>query len=155
MAEPQTCEVQNLGHLGLIASIFKEYDIVKKIDSILPKTSNNQNISHGEAILAMVIQGPRFSNHRLYLSGEFFSHVALYGMFRPEVKAEHFNGDTFGRTLDAIFKYGSSRFFTDVTLNILVENNLLSKFLNLDTTSMCATGKKYKGDLPLIKRTLN
>ncbi|MBT8373505.1 MAG: DUF4277 domain-containing protein, partial [Deltaproteobacteria bacterium] len=90
MADQPSCEVKNLGHLGIIASIFKEYKIVERIDSILPKTSNNQNVTHGEVALAMVMQGLGFTNNRFYLSAEFFSHAPMHGLFRAEVQAKHF-----------------------------------------------------------------
>src|ERR1017187_202149 len=111
MEEQPTCNVQNIGHLGILAAIFKEYKIVERIDSLLPKKSNNQNITHGEVIQAMVMQGLGFSNHRLYLSAEFFSHVAMDSIFSSKIKFEHFTPDTIGRTLDAIFKYGPTKFF--------------------------------------------
>jgi len=146
MGEIPTCDVKNLGHLGIIAAIFKEYKIAERIDSLLPKISNNQTITHGEAILAMVMQGLGFSNHRLYLSAEFFSHVAMQGLFRSTIKAEHFTADTFGRTLDAIYKYGPTKFFTDSCLKIIMDNKLLKKFFFIDTSTFYVTGKKYKHD---------
>jgi transposase len=144
MEEQPTCNVQNLGHLGILAAIFKEFKIVERIDSLLPKKSNNQNITHGEVIQAMVMQGLGFSNHRLYLSAEFFSHVAMDSIFNSKIKFEYFTADTIGRTLDAIFKYGPTKFFTDLCLNIVIENKLLKKFFYIDTTSLYTTGKKYK-----------
>ena len=144
MDERPTCEVKNIGHLGIIAAIFKQYKIVELIDTLLPKTSNNQNISHGEVIQSMVMQGLGFSNHRLYLSAEFFSHTSMPDLFGSEIKSEHFTADTIGRTLDAIFKYGPTKFFTDVCLRIILENKLLKKYFYIDTTTFCTTGKKYK-----------
>jgi hypothetical protein len=75
----------------------KSIKIVERIDSLLPKTSNNQNITHGEVIQALVMQGLGFSNHRLYLSAEFFSHVAMNSLFNSKIKSEHFTPDTIGR----------------------------------------------------------
>ena len=143
--EPEV-EVLHLGHLGLVVSIFKKYKIVEKIDKLLPKNSYNHHITHGEAVLAMVVQGLGFTNHRLYLSSHYFHHIALEGLFRPEVKAEHFTPNAFSRTLDAIYNYGATRFFTDTCLGIVVNNKFLSKFIFMDTTSINVTGKKYKGE---------
>ena len=146
MEEP-TYEVNNLGHLGIIASIFKEYGIIEKIDSLLPpKTSANHKITHGQAIFAMVLQGLGFSKQRLYLSPEYLSHVAVAELFGPNVKAEYFNSDRLDRTLDAIYKYGATRFFTDSCLKIVLTNNLIKKFLFADSTSFHVTGKKYKNN---------
>ena len=119
MDNSPTCHVQNIGHLGIIASIFKQHKIVDRIDSLLPKNSNNQKITHGEAILAMVMQGLGFTNHRIYLAKNYFDDISMLGLFRPDVKAEYFTADTFARTLDAIYKYGSSKFFIDTCLDIV------------------------------------
>lgn len=67
MEEQPTCNVQNLGHLGILAAIFKEYKIIERIDLILPKTSNNQNITHGEVIEAMVMQSLTTTLFSLFL----------------------------------------------------------------------------------------
>ncbi len=137
-------EIQNIGHLGIIAAIFKKYKIIEKIDNLLPKSSNNKTITHGQAILAMVLQGLGFSSQRLYLSSDFFSHVALKELLGPDVKPEYFNSAVLGRTLDAIFKYGATKFFTDTCLGIVLKNNLLTKIIHSDTTSFSVTGRKYK-----------
>ena len=146
MANYPTCHVQNIDHLGLIAAIFKQHKIVERIDSLLPKTSNNQKITHGEAILAMVMQGLDFTNHRLYMSRSFFTSISMLGLFRPDVKPEHFTYDTFGRALDAIYKYGATRLFIDICLDVILKNKILTKFIFMDTTSLYVTGKKYKKD---------
>ncbi len=88
MEELPTCEIKSIGHLGIIAAIFKDYKIVERINTLLPKISNNQNVTHGEVVLSMIMQGLGFSNHRLYFLAEFFSHVAKQGLFREGVRAE-------------------------------------------------------------------
>ncbi len=123
--ETPTSDVQNLGHLGIIAAIFTKYKIIEKIDSLLPKSSNHKTITHGQAILAMVMQGLGFSNQRLYLSSEFLSHVAMVELFGEDAKPEYFNSATLGRTLDAIYNYGATRFFTDSCLGIVLKHNPL------------------------------
>ena len=138
-------DIKNIGHLGIICAIFKEYKLIQKIDALLPKTSLNQKISHGEAVLAMIMQGLGYTNHRLYLSKEFFSNLALADLFKPGLEYENFNSSVLSRTLDEIYKYGATNFFSNVCLTTITENNLLEKFLHIDTTSFSVTGKKYKG----------
>ena len=146
MITEEQVEVKNIGHLGIVASIFKKHRIVEKIDELLPKTSNNQRISHGEAVLAMVLQGLGISSNRLYLSTDFFSNVAVARLFRPDIKPEYFNATALSRTLDAIFEYGPAKFFMDCTLGVVLDRKLLGKFFHIDTSSFCVTGSKYKGD---------
>lgn len=144
--ESESCEIRTIGSLGLIASIFKEYGLVERIDKLLPKTSNNYNVTHGEVVFAMVLQGLGFSGQRLYLAASYFSQVSLYKIFRDEVRPEHFNGTTMSRTLDAIFDYGCTRFFVDTCLATVLKHKLLNRYIFIDTTSFSVSGKKYKGD---------
>ena len=148
MEAPAT-EVKQLGHLGIIAAIFKEYKIIEKIDLLLQKTSNHKTISHGEAVFAMVLQGLGFSNSRVYLSKEFLSHVEIIDLFGREIPYEYFNSTALGRTLDAIYKYGSTQFYTDTCLSVVIP--LIKRFVHVDTSSFYVTGKKYKnkGDFKL------
>lgn len=52
---PQT-EIQETGHLGLVAADDKKFNNSEKINLLLPKESNNQKINHTQAICSV---GPR------------------------------------------------------------------------------------------------
>lgn len=152
MNESPIMEVQNIGHLGLIASIAKKYKFVERIDRLLPKKGHNQKLSHGNVVLAMIYQGLGLSPEKIYLAEKFFSNLPLEKLFCPGVVASDFKKDTYARTLDAIHQYGPTKFFMDTGFNILMINNLLSKFAHLDTTSLSFGNKKRK-DNGLIKIT--
>ena len=124
-------ELENIGHLGIIAAIFRRNKLVQKIDSLLPKKSGKPKITHGEAALAMILQGLGFSSNRLYLSKHFFSNIAIRRLFRDGVRPEDFNSHALGRTLDAIYDYGSAKFFIDSTLSTLFANNQIMKFFHI------------------------
>ena len=142
---PPVSDIKKTGHLGLVVAIFRKYKIVQMVDRLLPKRSNHQKISHGQALLALVLQGMSFENRRLYLSEEFFSHYDLEQIFGPGIKSEHFNPSTLARTLDAIYKHGATQFFIDVCLGIVLNHKILKKFIFMDTTSFAVMGRKYKG----------
>ena len=63
-----------LGHLGLIAGVFRELEVDKLIDEKLPK-NRNHNIPHSVCILAMILNGPGFINQRLYMFPDFFKNI--------------------------------------------------------------------------------
>ena len=139
--------IKNIGHLGLIAAVFKELKLVERIDEMLPKTSKNVRVSHGQAVLAMVMQGLGYSNNRLYLSPDFYSQVALGTLFDEQIgDPKHLNAFTLARTLDAIYEYGPVHFLSTLCMKIITENRLLTKHIFMDTTSFYVTGKKYKND---------
>ena len=121
---PKT-EVEHIGHQGLITSIFDTFCISEKIDALLPKRSNNQKITHAQAIQAMVHLGLGFTGKRLYSAGRFFKDTPIEDLIGEGVEHKNLNYDVLAKALDAIHAYGSQRFFTDVALTTLIENNLL------------------------------
>jgi len=139
---PKT-EVEHIGHLGIIASIFDTFCISEKIDALLPKRSNNQKITHAQAIQAMVYLGLGFSKKRLYSAKSFFENTPVEDLVGSGIDAKNINYDVLGKALDAIHAYGSRRFFSDVALTTLLENNLMSKFIRMDSTTHPFFGRKY------------
>ncbi len=144
MADGKWLLVKELGHLGLISSVFRELGLVEKIDQMLPKDSPNTHISHGEAVQAMVLQALGFSSQRMYLSPRYFSGLAVENLFGRDVSPDRMNARVLGRTLDAIFKYGATSFLANLCMKVVSDHKLMKKFLYMDTTSLSVTGKKYK-----------
>ncbi len=64
-------ESQHLSHLGIVAGVIKKIGLISKIDSILPKRSNNKKVSHGQSAGAMILNGLGFTERRLYLVADF------------------------------------------------------------------------------------
>ena len=60
--------------------------------------------------------------------------------FKGGVKAENFNDDALGRCLDAVYEYGVTKFFSEIAFEIGIEQKLLGKTFNIDTTSLVVHG---------------
>jgi transposase len=73
------------------------------IDNVLPKFSAH-TVSHGEAVLAMVLNGLGFHSRTLHMFSDFFEHNPIEKLIGPGIHAEHLNDDVLGRTLDALFE---------------------------------------------------
>ncbi|MCP5078508.1 MAG: DUF4277 domain-containing protein, partial [Psychromonas sp.] len=56
----------------------------------------------------MIINGLGFTQNPIYLTPNFFKNLPVEQLFAKGIKAEHFNDDALGRTLDAIYKYGAT-----------------------------------------------
>jgi len=65
-----TIKVERLDHLGIIAGVIKDLGIVEMIDHRIP-SDGQQEITTGEAVAAMIINGLGFSNRPLYLTRNF------------------------------------------------------------------------------------
>jgi transposase len=98
-------KVERLDHLGIIASVITDLGIKELIDTRIVG-DDQEEISSGEAVASMIINGLGFSNRPLSLTPQFFSNKPLELLFREDVCAEHFNRFKLGRSLDKVFDYG-------------------------------------------------
>ncbi len=70
MAAP-AISIRNLDHLGLVAALCQELGIARMIDALLPKTPPFK-VSHGEALVAMIVNGLGFHSSTLHMFPQFF-----------------------------------------------------------------------------------
>ena len=103
--------VKNLDHLGIIAAIVDELDIVDYINEQLQE-NDRAKISAGLVVKAMILNGLGFIHSPLYLFSQFFEDKPLEHLLGKGVKASYLNDDRLGRVLDLIFMAGISRLFT-------------------------------------------
>ena len=134
-------ESQHLSHLGIVAGVIKKIGLISKIDSILPKRSNNKKVSHGQSAGAMILNGLGFTERRLYLVADFFKNKPVDKYLGKNIISDDLNDDTLGRTLDEIYKYGTTKLFSEVAFKIGKEFSFLGKSAHLDTSTLSVEGK--------------
>jgi hypothetical protein len=88
--------------------------VVSLLDQYLPQ-DNKQEVSPGEAVKGIIMNGLGFANRPLSLSPQFFTHLSLEHLFCESVKAEHFNRHKLGRTLDPCYNFGCESLFSLVS----------------------------------------
>ena len=59
-------------HLGLVAGMYDELGIGQVIDNVIQQDKVKRNVSIGQAVKAMVLNGLGFTNQRMYLVPQFF-----------------------------------------------------------------------------------
>ena len=64
---------QVLDHLGLVAGMFDELGIGEVLDQATQQDPAMRDLTVGEAVKAMVLNGLGFINHALYLVPRFFN----------------------------------------------------------------------------------
>lgn len=128
-----------LGHLGLIAGVFRELEVDKLIDDKLPKERDHK-VPHSVCILAMVLNGLGFIDQRLYLFPDFFRTISTERLFGEGVTREDLNQYAIGETLDRIVKYGPTKLFTEIALHIMARLPIPVHCLHADTTSVSVFG---------------
>ncbi len=128
-----------LDHLGLVAATIEKISLVEKIDSRLPLA--NAKTTMGQRIAAMIFNGLGFIDDRLYMFPEFLSNKPVDRLFKGNVQAENFNDDALGRCLDTIHAYGVTKLFSEIAFEIGIEQKLLGRTFNIDTTSLTVYGE--------------
>jgi transposase len=132
-----------LDHLGLVSGVFDQLDIADLIDDRLPK-KRNHNLEHSRLIKAMILNGLGYVGQRLYLFPEFYEKLPVERLLGEGVTATDLNDDALGRTLDAIYAYGPTELFTDISLKVMSQLDLGVQRLHADTTSFSVQGD-YEG----------
>ena len=135
-----------IGHLGIVAGIFDSLKIAEVIDRALPKKSS-RNLPRSVVIKAMILNGLGFTGQRLYLFPNFFMTIPTEKLLGEGIAPSDLNDDIVGRTLDAIYEYGTTELFNEISLEIMKQFSLGTQLIHVDTTNFSVYGK-YEGDAP-------
>ena len=63
-------EINRLDHYGVVAGVIKDLKIIEQVDSLLG-THEQSEISHGEAIAGMILNGLGFTDRPISLTPQF------------------------------------------------------------------------------------
>jgi len=131
---------KSINHLGLLAGICHELEIVETIDSLLPSESVDKIVSSGQSVLAMILNGLGFVNQAMYLSPKFFEDKPVGRLIGEGIQASHLNDDCLGRCLDSIHEYGSSKLYSLVVSKAIKILDLDCSIGNMDMTNLSVYG---------------
>ncbi len=149
----ESIKIERLDHHGLVAGIIDELKLVEIIDRRLPG-DEQEAVSAGEAVKAMIINGLGFCNRPLMLTPQFYQNLPMEVLFRRGVRAEHFNRHKLGRTLDEIHVYGCDALFSELALSACDQEGVDRRNTSLDSTSFSLSGKyESQGDEQAIEIT--
>ncbi len=133
-------DIKKMDHLGIIAGIIKDLKIVEMIDGAIAP-HEQEKVTMGEAIAAMIINGLGFSDRPLSLTPQFFESKAMEKLFRPGIEANDFNRHKLGRSLDDVYDYGCSMLFAQIAKEVCKKEGIETRFNSLDTTTFSVTGQ--------------
>jgi transposase len=139
--EGELPESKVLDHLGLVAGMFEELEIGDRIDEHIAQDFEEREISVGQAVKAMVLNGFGFVQQRLYLTPKFFERVPTERLIGEGVRPEHLNQGVIGRALDDLHDYGVTELFRDLAAHSAEKLGLTSRFAHLDATSFSFEGE--------------
>lgn len=132
--------IKRLDHLGLVAAFCHEAGLPRIIDRIIPKTSDH-NVSHGDAVLAMILNGLGFHSRTLHMFSDFFETKPIARLLAKDIEAHHLTDDVLGRTLDALFDADVSLLYQGIAEHVVNHLGLTSDSVHLDITSFHVDGE--------------
>jgi transposase len=135
----ESVHVERLDHLGLIASVIKDLGLIRMIDARLVP-DEHEEMTPGEAVAGMILNGLGFANRPLSLTPQFFANKPLDLLLREGIRAEMFNRFKLGRTLDEVYTYGCDLLFSELAVAVCVQEGIEQRFHHLDTTSFSLSG---------------
>ncbi len=130
----------DVDHLGIVAGIIDEIGMVEEIDEILG-THEQEVMSSGTTVKAMVLNALGFVSAPLYLFQEFFVGKATELLLGQGVKPEHLHDDKLGKVLDKLFDADLTRLFVRVALKAAERFGVDSRVVHLDASSFHVHGQ--------------
>ena len=140
MSAPQAIDVQDLDHLGIIAGIVDEIGIVEIVDALCG-THEQENVSCGQVVKALILNGMGFLSAPLYLFSQFFAGKATDHILGPGVRPEHLNDVRIGRVLDKLYTFGVTNVFMAIAVAVVQKFEIALKCAHLDATSLSVAGQ--------------
>jgi transposase len=139
---------QVLDHLGLVAGMFDELGIGDVIDQATQQHPDMRDLTVGEAVKAMVLNGLGFINQALYLVPSFFPNKPTSRLISPRVVPGQLNDDALGRALDTLYGYGVTELYRLIAATAAQRLGLAPRFAPLDRTSFHVDGRDNSDQEP-------
>jgi transposase len=143
-----TYRSQILDHLGLVAGMFDELGIGDVVDKATQQNPTRRDLTVGEAVKAMVLNGLGFINQALYLVPRFFHNKPTHRLISPHVAPEQLHDDALGRALDTLYDYGVTELYSLIATTAAKRLGLAPRLARLDTTRFQVDGRYNRAEEP-------
>ena len=108
----QTYRSQTLDHLGLVAGMCDDLGMGDVIDQATQQHPEMRDLTVGEAVKAMVLNGLGCINQTLDLVPRFFQNKPTFRLIAPRVIPAQLNDDALGRALDTLYDSGVTALYS-------------------------------------------
>ena len=98
----------------------RELKIAEYIDARITNDSDVRNVTIGQAVVAMIINGLGFTGQTLYMFPDFYEDKPIYQLIGEGIQAEHLNDKILGRALDSLYDAASVTCICTLLLRSLI-----------------------------------
>lgn len=131
---------RTLDHLGLVAGMYDELGLGEVLDRSIPQDTSQRQVTVGQAVKALVLNGLGFINRALYLAPQFFADKPTERLIGEGILPEHLNDDMLGRALDTLYEHDVTALYTLISAQACRRLGLVRLTAHLDSTSFHADG---------------
>jgi transposase len=128
--------------------MFDELGIGEVVDKATQQNPEMRDLTVGEAVKAMVLNGLGFVNHALYLVPRFFQNKPTSRLIAPRVTPAQLNDDALGRALETLYAYGVTELYSLIAATAAKRLGLAATFAHLDSTSFHVDGRYNSEEEP-------
>jgi len=125
--------------------MFEELGSGEVLDQATQHDPAMRDLTVGEAVKAMVLNGLGFINHALSLVPRFFHNKPTAQLIAPRVAPAPLNDDALGRALETLSTYGVTELYSLIAVRAAQRLGLAPTFVHLDTPSFHVDGR-YNSD---------
>jgi transposase len=148
MPDHPTYRSQVLDRLGLVAGMFDELGLGDVLNQATHQNPAMRDLTVGEAVKAMALNGLGFINQALYLVPRFFQNKPTSRLISPRVRPEQLNDDALGRALDTLYASGVTELYSLIAATAAQRLRLSPTFVHLDSTSFHVDGRSNCDEEP-------
>ena len=138
-------ESYDVRHLPVIAAFCDKIELCAIVDKAL---GCNMDVSAGKMVKGLILN-TLSGRDPLYRVKEYFSHQDTELLVGKGIDCSAFSDDNIGRVFDRIYSYGTSKLFSEISLEAVKKFNIDTIQIHHDTTSASVWGayenSKYDG----------
>jgi transposase len=136
---------QVLDHLGLVAGLFDALGLGDVIDEATQPHPDMRDLTVGEAVNALVLNGLGCINQALSLVPRFFQHQPTSRLMAPRVAPAQLNADARGRALETLDADGVTALYHLMAATAAKRLGLTPAMAHLESTR-CHVDGRYNSD---------
>jgi transposase len=128
--------------------MFEELGIADVLDQATHQNPEMRDLTVGEAVKAMVLNGLGFINQARSLVPRFFQNKPTSRLISPRVTPKQLNDDALGRALDTLYAAGVTELYRLMAATAAQRLGLTPRFAHLDSTSFHVDGRDNSDEAP-------
>lgn len=132
-------KIQQINHLGIVAGMCDEINLVKNIDNLIP--DNKRKVSVGTAVKAMILNALGFTGRAMYLTPESYTNRPTELLLGEGITPADLHDDCLGTALDVLYENGVTELFYNIASKALKSQGVEHNFVHLDSTTFSLHGE--------------